>query len=51
MQQACDELNMYIALHKLQPITAGYNITKHIDMDDVNQTEIDVYVGINPNVL
>ena len=51
LQNACNELNQYMAEHQLQPITVGYNITKHIDTINVENTEIDVYVGINPNVL
>ncbi len=37
--------------HKLQPITIGYNVTKKIDMSNSENTEIDVYVGISPNIL
>lgn len=51
LQEACEVLNKYIVDNKLQPITVGYNITKKVDMLDMNNTEIDVYVGINPNVL
>lgn len=51
LQNACNELNQYIVDNQLQPITVGYNITKHIDTINVENTEIDVYVGINPNVL
>lgn len=51
LQNACNELNRYMAENQLQPITVGYNITKHIDTINVENTEIDVYVGINPNIL
>lgn len=51
LQNACNELNQYIVDNQLQPITVGYNITKHIDIINVENTEIDVYVGINPNIL
>ena len=51
LQEACNELNKYIMENKLQPITVGYNVTKKIDILDINNAEIDVYVGINPNIL
>ena len=51
LQNACNELNRYMVDNQLQPITVGYNITKHIDTINVENTEIDVYVGINPNIL
>ena len=37
--------------HNLQPITVGYNVTKKMDMLNPENTEIDVYVGISPNIL
>ena len=51
LQEACNQLNQYIVEHKLQPITVGYNITKKMDMLNPEKTEIDVYVGISPNIL
>lgn len=51
LQNACNELNQYMVENKLQPITVGYNITKHMDPNNVEDTEIDVYVGISPNIL
>lgn len=33
------------------PITVGYNVTKKMDMLNPENTEIDVYVGISPNIL
>ena len=51
LQEACNQLNQYIVEHKLQPITVGYNVTKKTDMLSPENTEIDVYVGINPNIL
>lgn len=51
LQEACNQLNQYIVEHKLQPITVGYNVTKKTDMLDPENTEIDVYVGISPNIL
>ena len=51
LQEACNQLNQYIVEHKLQPITVGYNVTKKTDMLDPENTEVDVYVGISPNIL
>ena len=51
LQEACNQLNQYIMEHRLQPITVGYNVTKKIDMITPENTEIDVYVGISPNIL
>ena len=51
LQEACNQLNQYIMEHKLQPITVGYNVTKKVDMLNPENTEINVYVGINPNIL
>ncbi len=50
-QSACNDLNQYISEHQLQPITVGYNVTKKTDMLNLENTEIEVYVGINPNIL
>ena len=50
LQEACNQLNQYIMEHKLQPITVGYNVTKKTDMLNPENTEIDVYVGISPNI-
>ena len=51
LQDACIQLNQYIMEHRLQPITVGYNVTKKTDILSPENTEIDVYVGINPNIL
>lgn len=51
LQEACNQLNQYIMEHGLQPITVGYNVTKNTDMLKPENTEIDVYVGISPNIL
>ena len=37
--------------HKLSPVTVGYNVTKNINPVNMEETEIDVYVGISANVL
>ena len=51
LQDACNELNKYIMENKLQPITVGYDVPKKVDSLNIDDSEIDVYVGINPNVL
>lgn len=51
LHNACNELNKYIVENNLQPITVGYNVTKKVDTLNIDNTEIDVYVGINPNIL
>ncbi len=51
LQDTCNQLNQYIMEHDLQPITVGYNVTKKTDMLNPENTEIDVYVGISPNIL
>lgn len=51
LQEACNQLNQYIMEHKLQPITVGYNVTKKTDILNPENAEIDVYVGISPNIL
>lgn len=51
LQDACNQLNQYIMERRLQPITVGYNVTKKTDMLSPENTEIDVYVGISPNIL
>ena len=51
LQEACNQLNKYMMEHALQPITVGYNVTKKTDMLNPENTEIDVYVGISPNIL
>ena len=51
LQKACDQLNQYIMENQLQPITVGYNVTKQLDTANIEKTEIDVYVGISPNIL
>lgn len=51
LQDACNQLNQYIMEHSLQPITVGYNVTKKTELLSPENTEIDVYVGISPNIL
>lgn len=51
VQEAYDELNRYIVNNELQAITVGYNVTKKINPLDIENTELEIYVGINPNIL
>lgn len=50
---AVNELNAYILEHKLVPISTGYNVTvKEAKTPlELEQMEIEVYVGISPNIL
>ena len=53
LQNSINELNAYIREHRLVPITSGYNVTVKeaktpLELDTM---EVDVYVGISPNVL
>lgn len=49
-QNACNELNTYIQEKGYTPITAGYTVTKGVDQLS-GTMEMEVYVGISPNVL
>ncbi len=51
LQNTCDRLNKYIVDNKLTPITVGYNVTVKASANDIDNTEIDIYVGISPNIL
>lgn len=49
-QNACNELNTYIQEKGYTPVTAGYTVTKGVDQLS-GMVEMEVYVGISPNVL
>lgn len=51
LQDVIKQLNQYMIDNQLQSITVGYNVTKRIDKLTPENTEIEVYVGINPNIL
>ena len=53
LQQTIDELNAYIAACGLIPITSGYNVTvkEIMSIAEIDKMEINVYVGISPNIL
>ena len=53
LQNTIDELNAYIAEHKLTPITTSYNVTvkEAKTPSEIDDMEVDIYVGISPNIL
>lgn len=51
LQGACNELNQYMLEHKMQPITVGYNVTKYSDPMNLDNTEVEIYVGVSPNII
>lgn len=51
IDKSYNELNEYIINKGLVPITAAYNFTRVSDSKNIENTEIDIYVGINPNIL
>lgn len=53
MQNSVNELNAYIAEHHLTPITTGYNVTVKEARTplEMEQMEVDIYVGVSPNRL
>lgn len=51
LQETCNQLNQYIVEQKFVPITVGYNVTQKVDPVNVENSEIDIYVGISPNIL
>lgn len=53
LQNSVDELTDYMRMHHLTPVTSGYNVTlkEAHTLLELDAMEIDVYVGISPNVL
>lgn len=53
LQATANELNRYIIEHKLIPITGGYNVTIRDAKapQELDQMEVNIYVGISPNEL
>jgi len=47
LQEALNMVNQYILDHKLQPITPAYLVQTKQE----NQPSMEVYIGINPNIL
>lgn len=53
IQRTINELNAYIMEHQLIPISTGYNVTvKEAKTPlEIDSMEVDIYVGISPNLL
>lgn len=53
LQNTFNEINSYMQQNNLQPITSAYNVTIQDakDMSEIDNVEIHIYVGINPNIL
>ncbi|MGH4119274.1 transcriptional regulator [Clostridium sp.] len=53
LQNTINEINAYMQLNNLQPITSAYNVAIQDakDLSDIDNVEIHIYVGINPNKL
>ena len=49
LQNTCNEIGKIIEEKKLVQITPGYSVTKRIDQ--LENAEIYVWVGISPNIL
>ena len=53
LQESADELNAYMQNNNLTPITVGYNIMINDvkNQQDAENIVVEIYVGINPNIL
>lgn len=53
LQSLYENMNKYSREKNLQHITSGYNVfVKEVkSKEDINDMIIDVYIGINPNIL
>lgn len=51
LQSVYNELNAYIANHKLQPVTPAFSVSLNPFANTQEKVNIDIYVGINPNIL
>ncbi len=53
LNSVANELNSYIASNKLVPITTGYSVTvkEAKTPSEIDAMEVEIYVGINPNIL
>ncbi|WP_163193618.1 AraC family transcriptional regulator [Clostridium thermarum] len=53
LQNTYNNLNRYIQEKCVQPITSAYNVTtKDIsDLSKIDEVIIDIYIGINPNIV
>ena len=53
MQNSINEFNAYITEHRIASITVGYNVTAKEAKTplEIDSMEVDIYVGISPNLL
>lgn len=51
LQQIYQDLAVYIGERKLQPITAVYTLSQHPYKQSKDTVNVQIYVGINPNVV
>ena len=53
LQKSADEMTEYIQENKLTPITVGYNVIVNEPKtpQDIDNMIVDIYVGVNPNIL
>lgn len=49
LQETCNEIAKIIEEKKLVQITPGYSVTKQVD--ELGNADIEVWVGISPNIL
>lgn len=49
MNDVANQLNQYMIRKGLEPLTVAYNVTKNNFTE--TDMEVDMYVGVNPNVL
>ena len=48
---AFNEINNYLMTNKLMAITPAYSVSKDPFKQSENQINLDIYVGINPNIM
>ncbi|WP_286906809.1 transcriptional regulator [Clostridium sp. UBA1652] len=53
LQQTVSEVQKFIQDKKLQPITSLYNVTikEAKTPEEINNVQIDMYIGVNPNII
>ncbi|PWJ09666.1 AraC family transcriptional regulator [Ruminococcus flavefaciens] len=53
LQNTANELMRYISEHGYTPATAGYNVTvkEPANQADINNMIVDIYIGVNDNIL
>lgn len=51
LQNIYNDITNHINANKLQQITTGYNVNSSSNINDINEIEIDVYIGVSNNIL